>query len=565
MSRSSLFRFGFALSLIAALFPTSIWAMCCKCQDKALKDATLCLVDTTITSCSDLLGANDKNTNLKTVTCEPTSVGDDYCNTPTGAAQTCTVPPQIAINYSPFVPGLPIEQSALAVPQEPEKPPQLNIALPGVGSQTVISDGAYRVSPWFTSYVAAAYRFLIGASIIVAAIMVTYGGFLYIVKGSIQSVSDGKKYITDALIGLVLVLASATILSTINPLLVAPSSLRLLNINKIQNPALDFKEIERSSKIAKGQIPGPPPASPGSSPPQNPDGPTMPPPEERGTPPVQPPATPTPGASGEASSETTAGCGPGRTAKPNDTMVFNFGWVPPGYEKWYGGAKYQRILVDGRIRNCPGNYPVIFFFHGNQGWHDLETNIGAINSYKLVMNKTIYPKLDYKPFIAVFLASDGKSETLWPGLKFDQLQAAALAELQTHAETKGVGFETVSLAGHSGSGCNKQFWGDEVPKANAYAMLYGDMCMGNYDQNHHPQKSIAIISVMKNNPWTDYIKQHGLVIKGTKCSKTIQAGYSLCAEDPGQNNYFFFENSNNHGWPITLSLEFALRNFFPNN
>lgn len=550
------FRFLRALSLATLLlvgfFPASVFAMCCKCQDSKAVGKSICLVDTTITSCGEILSANNKNTNLSSVTCETTSAGDDSCK---GANVSCPSTPQLAINYSADLPG---DTSQVA---EKPQPPNLNIALPGVGSQAVVTDGAYTVSPWFGIYVSAVYKYLVGASIIAAAIMVTYGGFMYITSASIQGVSDGKQYIRDALIGLVLVLASVTILSTINPLLVTPGSLRVLNINKVPMAAPLLKEVELSSKIAKGQTAPAPTATPGSSPPINPDGPSLPPPDERGAPPK--PETPTaPAGSTEASPS--EGCGPGRTAKPNDTTVFNFGWVPPGYENWYGGAKYQRILVDGRIRNCPGSYPVIFFFHGNQGWHDLETSIGAITSYKYVMNKIIDKKLDYKPFIAVFLASDGKNETLWPGLKLDQLREAALAELQTHPETKGVTFESISIAGHSGTGCNKQFWKDEVSKASVYAILYGDMCMGLNDQEHKPQKSIAIISVMQSAPWVSYIKQHNLTIKGVQCSKRIGAGYSLCAEDPSQNHFFFFENSNNHGWPITLSLQFALANFFPN-
>ena len=563
------------LSLCASLFfPTTALAMCCKCQDTGT-NKNICLVDTTITSCANILSANNKNTGLSKVVCEAAEAGDDNCKSTTGGAATCTATPQLAINYTPDTP----EVQAAAAPTE--KPPQLNIAIPGVSGQTVVSDGAYQVSPWFAGYVSSVYRYLVGASIIAAAIMVTYGGFLYITSSSIQGISDGKEYIKNALIGLFLVFSSVTILSTINPFLVTPTSLRVINISKVPLAAPLLKEVETSSKTAKGQTPSPPPATPGSAPPANPDGPSLPPPEDRGEPPKQtdtastPPPGPTtlpPQAAAEAGGSgnigtppnDTGGCGPGRPSKPNDTTVFNFGWMPSGFEKWYGGAKYQRILVDGRIRNCPGNYPVIFFFHGNQGWHDLETPIGAITSYKYVMNKVIDKKLDYKPFIAVFLASEGKSETLWPGLKLSELRDAALAELQNHPETKGVGFESISIAGHSGSGCNKQFWGEQVPTIPVYAMMYGDMCMGYYDQKHAPEKSIAIISVMKNVDWANYLKQHGLEIKGVKCRKRIGAGYSLCAEHPTQDHYFFFENSNNHGWPITLSLQFALANFFPN-
>lgn len=56
---------------------------------------------------------------------------------------------------------------------------------------------------------------VIGAILAVARI--TYGGFLYMTKDSFTIKGDAKKIITDALIGLVLLLSIVLILKQINP------------------------------------------------------------------------------------------------------------------------------------------------------------------------------------------------------------------------------------------------------------------------------------------------------------------------------------------------------------
>ncbi|MCC7357065.1 hypothetical protein IT408_00990 [Candidatus Uhrbacteria bacterium] len=94
--------------------------------------------------------------------------------------------------------------------------PELNIRIPGLKfGDTTLNPAQEITVPYLGQYIAAIYKYLIGASIIVAAVMIAYGGFLYIVSSSGISVSQGKEYIKDALIGLFLVLAANTILFTL--------------------------------------------------------------------------------------------------------------------------------------------------------------------------------------------------------------------------------------------------------------------------------------------------------------------------------------------------------------
>ena len=73
------------------------------------------------------------------------------------------------------------------------------------------------VIPFLAQYLIAFQKLLISFSLIAAALMIIYGGFLYIVSGTGAKVTEGKKYIIDAIIGLVIIICSYVILLNINP------------------------------------------------------------------------------------------------------------------------------------------------------------------------------------------------------------------------------------------------------------------------------------------------------------------------------------------------------------
>jgi hypothetical protein len=66
-------------------------------------------------------------------------------------------------------------------------------------------------------YINIAYRYLVSVVLVVAIVMVVYGGFRYLFGASVGSVSAGKDIIRDALIGMLIVLGAYTILATVNP------------------------------------------------------------------------------------------------------------------------------------------------------------------------------------------------------------------------------------------------------------------------------------------------------------------------------------------------------------
>lgn len=66
-------------------------------------------------------------------------------------------------------------------------------------------------------YINTAYRYMVSVILVIAIVMVVYGGFLYLTGAAgIGSIQRGKQIIKDALIGMVIVLAAYAILQTIN-------------------------------------------------------------------------------------------------------------------------------------------------------------------------------------------------------------------------------------------------------------------------------------------------------------------------------------------------------------
>lgn len=113
-------------------------------------------------------------------------------------------------------------------------------------------------------YISILYRFLAGAIVIVAAVMVMWGGFKWLTaSGNTGRVQDAKDVIYSAVIAIILILGSYILLFTINPQLV---SLQLPNISSVvridqasaicnENPssAIDFGGVDCSTQDCCGK------------------------------------------------------------------------------------------------------------------------------------------------------------------------------------------------------------------------------------------------------------------------------------------------------------------------
>jgi|GEM_PF-2221916 len=70
----------------------------------------------------------------------------------------------------------------------------------------------------FGGFVSGIYDLIIYVAGVLAVLLITYGGVLYLTSGpNASQVEEGKKYITNALLGLLLALSAWLILNTINP------------------------------------------------------------------------------------------------------------------------------------------------------------------------------------------------------------------------------------------------------------------------------------------------------------------------------------------------------------
>jgi hypothetical protein len=93
----------------------------------------------------------------------------------------------------------------------PVSPLEQGVTNAGVG---VVSD--------ISQYIGRIYNFAIGVVGLIAAVMMIIGGFQYLTSaGDAGKIGAAKKRITDAIIGLVLMLGSYALLNTINPALLA--------------------------------------------------------------------------------------------------------------------------------------------------------------------------------------------------------------------------------------------------------------------------------------------------------------------------------------------------------
>ncbi len=69
----------------------------------------------------------------------------------------------------------------------------------------------------FSKYLPSMFNLIIGVAAGLAFIMITIGGITYATSDALQGKSDGRRYVTNAIYGLILVIGAYTILWTINP------------------------------------------------------------------------------------------------------------------------------------------------------------------------------------------------------------------------------------------------------------------------------------------------------------------------------------------------------------
>jgi len=79
-------------------------------------------------------------------------------------------------------------------------------SLPGVGAESNINE-----------YLPAAFNLTVGIALVLAFIFITIGGVTYATSDALSGKAQGRDYIENAVLGLLLIIGSYVILSTINP------------------------------------------------------------------------------------------------------------------------------------------------------------------------------------------------------------------------------------------------------------------------------------------------------------------------------------------------------------
>ena len=224
--------------LFWTLFPFSpVLATCCKCH--GTDPATNICLHTNDSDCGKAL-ASTPNPKLKGFSCEAGNLGDAQCKMIKDGG-ICGEMAEMGLYEPPGPAGT--EQATELQPKEKYSTviPQLNV---DVGAQFPAQieevQGIVRF-PFIAQYIAAVYKYALGVSVIAAAVMFVYGGFLYIIGSTAKSVTSGKTYILDAVAGLILVLASYVLLNAINPDTLNPQAVALRNIKRDEFALSYFK------------------------------------------------------------------------------------------------------------------------------------------------------------------------------------------------------------------------------------------------------------------------------------------------------------------------------------
>src|SRR3989338_7670754 len=125
-------------------------------------------------------------------------------------------------------------------------PPDPVIKIPGLGNldpleekpcpdleESMGASGCLYI-PWIGQYVGGLYKFAVLASTILAVVVMMIAGLVLLTAGgNVTQIGTAKSYIFGAIMGLVLMLGSYTVLNLINHNLVVFSSLRIPVIKRI--------------------------------------------------------------------------------------------------------------------------------------------------------------------------------------------------------------------------------------------------------------------------------------------------------------------------------------------
>jgi len=133
--------------------------------------------------------------------------------------------------------------------------PAVKISIPGLSfsniTKTQDGDGTtYLLVPFLGEYIGAVYKYIVIIAGIIATVMLIFAGVQWMMPGNVftkddKSINQAKNRIQKAVVGLILILTSYTILYTINPELV---QFRNLRVQYIAEQEFKNESIERAEE-----------------------------------------------------------------------------------------------------------------------------------------------------------------------------------------------------------------------------------------------------------------------------------------------------------------------------
>lgn len=118
----------------------------------------------------------------------------------------------------------------LSAPQTQINIPGLNFTPPKVVAGNTFQENGdtYLSIPYLAEYISAIYRYIIVVSAILGIVVILFAGFGWMISGgSSEKISESKKKIGGAIMGLLIALLSYTLLYTVNPKLVELDDLKI--------------------------------------------------------------------------------------------------------------------------------------------------------------------------------------------------------------------------------------------------------------------------------------------------------------------------------------------------
>ncbi|MFZ6015323.1 MAG: pilin [Patescibacteria group bacterium] len=237
---------------------------CCRCSHPDVTKGEFCFAAKNDTDCANLGSVNNEllkascRLEKNTASCQKITQGiclNDPLNTDIKSFNLSDVEPKLAAKTD--------SGSAAGSDETDPLLKKLNVDIPGFTiPQNIVSksDGKTIITiPLLAGYINALQKFLLGAALIFAAVMIVWGGFKYIMAGMSKEAKDGKEMIKDALIGLAIVLSAYVILITINP---NTAQLRALQVETVARgiddlmPATVGEGMNDKAGSGSGQISG---------------------------------------------------------------------------------------------------------------------------------------------------------------------------------------------------------------------------------------------------------------------------------------------------------------------